>query len=935
MKRFLLFALCATVALAGCQKIDEPVITPEQSSFKVSAVIDDNSTKVTYEVTDDAVTPTWAEGDRILVYDGTTTAELTVESVGTDGVASFADGYTPTEGATTLHAVYYPGKATEDFADGEMKVDLTNQNGAIDGTTPAIMCATATVSGDEVRFRFYNQTAIIGLKKFQVSPNEEIKYLSIKGLIAKGTIKVVNGTLSLVPSTEKMDITVNFDPAISADGNGMYSNPIYFMALPTEDAQIGVAASSATFTHCNTTAINVTDIEAGQYYYLSKKLDADDAHVARYSNDGGANWTYTGSLAAAIDGIATTTAKADGKVELLKDITIESQVKISGKKFTWNGNGHTVSFISKYSEITDNKQGGIHIMTSSDVDFTDTKFVGPGTSETATDRPFAVVASTASFGKDVTISDFKNSRPYGGAIWCNNQSIVYLKDNLKITNCHNAPTSSSYGGGAICSDAAVYVQDDVIISNCSSQFWGGAILSNYNNETSKLIISGNARIENCTSVKGGGAIALFSGTKLTLEDNVLIKDCTSSAAGGGICNNQTTKGYSIEIKGNVHITGCKANGGDGGGIRDNCTYSSMTVSDNALIDSCSCTGKGGGLYQAGTYTIKGNVRIENCSATNGGGIAVWKNATLDDNVLIKKCEASANGGGVYVTYNSTSTSFGQLAIKGSAKIEDCKAANGGGICADSISVIAVKMTGGTIKSCSAENGGAVYCPAGTINLSGAEISECTASTAGGSFYIKGGTVNITDNSVITGANAQVTTAGTLNIDNSTYTYTGTDYALKVVGTGSTSTGLINVTNGSSVKATAGSGTSAKYGTINVTDSEIIAAGSYCSYINTGGKGTFTNAYAVNTNGSGGYVFYSGTGNNASLITVNSGYFAGNNITGWYATSGTNNRIYIAGGYYSNNAFNAKTQYSSVTVQSVTPVTKEIGGVSYSFPYQAM
>ena len=60
MKRFLLFALCAVVALASCQKADETGIAPEQSSLKVTAVIADNSTRVDYEVVDNTVNPTWA-----------------------------------------------------------------------------------------------------------------------------------------------------------------------------------------------------------------------------------------------------------------------------------------------------------------------------------------------------------------------------------------------------------------------------------------------------------------------------------------------------------------------------------------------------------------------------------------------------------------------------------------------------------------------------------------------------------------------------------------------------------------------------------------------------------------------------------------------------------------------------------------------------------
>ena len=245
----------------------------------------------------------------------------------------------------------------------------------------------------------------------------------------------------------------------------------------------------------------------------------------------------------------------------------------------------------------------------------------------------------------------------------------------------------------------------------------------------------------------------------------------------------------------------------------------------------------------------------------------------------------------------------------------------------------VNVNGGSITKCSASSyGGGFYTSGGTLSFNGTSFSGCSANT-GGTSYTVGGTATLTDCTVY-GTNMYMTKDGTLTLDNTDFTYTGTGYGLYLVGADSKSTGVINVKNGSSVKATAGSATYTKYGTINIENSEIIAAGSYCTYFNTGGKVNYTNAYAANIKSDGGYVFYSGTGNNASKLTVNSGYYAGNNITGWYTTSGTNNRIFIEGGYYSNDAFNDKTQYSSVSLKSITPVTKEIGGVSYSFPYQA-
>ncbi|MCQ2138463.1 MAG: hypothetical protein MJY60_07130, partial [Bacteroidales bacterium] len=168
----------------------------------------------------------------------------------------------------------------------------------------------------------------------------------------------------------------------------------------------------------------------------------------------------------------------------------------------------------------------------------------------------------------------------------------------------------------------------------------------------------------------------------------------------------------------------------------------------------------------------------NCSAKNGGGIAVWKNATLDENVLIKGCTATDNGGGVFVTYNASNTSYGQLTIQGNAKIEDCSAAYGGGIYTDNISVIAVTMTGNaSVINCLAKasgdvTGGAVYSNAkftanGNVLFSGNDVQSANSGAiiaADGSYgnvTISGGTFvsNSSSNSFAKAGSCSITLDG--------------------------------------------------------------------------------------------------------------------------------------------------------------------------------
>ena len=643
MKRFLLFALCAVVALASCQKANETGIAPEQSSLKVTAVIADNATKVDYDVIDNIVTPKWVEGDEIFGYDGTGTFTFTVTAVDDSGVATFKAGdYTPTDG-TTLHAVYYPGKDADDFTSGELAVDLTSQNGVLDGTAPAIMCATATVQGGEVSFKFLNQTAIIGVKKFQTNPNELINTFKASGLVATGTIKVVGEALALVPDTTPADMTIACNYAADAT-TGMYENPVYFIAMPTESAAIDIKATSSKGTegiYSTPTAVNA-NILAGNYYYMSKKLASE--HVARYSNDGGTTWTYTESLADAISGIATKKAKTNGKVELLKDVAQNEKITISLKNFSFDGNGHTITAASLTGAQT-------FAVDSSDISFENVKISGPGFNVKVNNKAINISKhSTLTLGKGCCITGF-NSTNNGGAIHCT-ASTVNMTDDAKIENCQSVLAASSYtklGGGAVFCESA-------------------------SGNASTLNMSGNASISNCKADQGGGAICLYGKNTLSISGNALIEKCEAGTSGGAIT--ATTNANTINISGSAHITDCSAKNGSGGAICDNQTGSALTITDNVVIDNCSATNMGGAFYDAGTVNVKGSAKIENCSAKFGGGFALYRKATIDENALIKSCTAE-RGGAVYDT--TATANYGVLEMKGNSCIDGCEAQRGGGI----------------------------------------------------------------------------------------------------------------------------------------------------------------------------------------------------------------------------------------------------------------
>ena len=165
---------------------------------------------------------------------------------------------------------------------------------------------------------------------------------------------------------------------------------------------------------------------------------------------------------------------------------------------------------------------------------------------------------------------------------------------------------------------------------------------------------------------------------------------------------------------------------------------------------------GGGVYVNGTLIMKGSSKITDCSAGEGGGLFLFGTCTLQDSSSITQCEARDYGGGVCVDYfgrsilniNGGSITMnhtkkvpsstghgggvyvrGNTSTKGkvvmtAGEISDNKAGfnsgstyegDGGGIYNSGI----FEMSGGTIKSNNAKNGGGVcISDSGTFTMSG-------------------------------------------------------------------------------------------------------------------------------------------------------------------------------------------------------------------------
>lgn len=245
-----------------------------------------------------------------------------------------------------------------------------------------------------------------------------------------------------------------------------------------------------------------------------------------------------------------------------------------------------------------------------------------------------------------------------------------------------------------------------------------------------LIMKGG-NIVGCAAATGGGVFAGFY-AYFTMTGGS-IRGCVAKA-GGGVC---LTNSASFAMGGSALIADCiSTDGGScgGGGIGAD-LGALVALSGNAVIQNCTAQHGGGVYLNDATLTMSENASVTGCNSIAGGGVSARGNATESDPPVftmegsssITDCTA-LNGGGIFV-----STSGGKVSLSGSAKIKNCRTVKrdgvdfpnvtGGGV---HVSSGSFEMSGGSIESCTAVNGGD-------------SVFVCTGGN--GKFTMTGGTVD--------------------------------------------------------------------------------------------------------------------------------------------------------------------------------------------------
>ena len=205
---------------------------------------------------------------------------------------------------------------------------------------------------------------------------------------------------------------------------------------------------------------------------------------------------------------------------------------------------------------------------------------------------------------------------YGGGVGCKG---YFEMTGGTITGC----SAAQYGGGVYFPSNCTFIMTNGTISNCTAGSSGGGV------DSDGIFTMTGGSIEDCTSGTCGGGVYVHSTSTFTMTDSI-IKNCTAKTYGGGVyVKGSTGKFYMTRST----IEGCKALYATGGGV-DNDAIFTMT---DSIIKDCSVVGCGGALYNysTGTFTMSGNSKIINCSATaydatwNGRGGAICNIGTIN------------------------------------------------------------------------------------------------------------------------------------------------------------------------------------------------------------------------------------------------------------------------------------------------------------------
>ena len=401
-----------------------------------------------------------------------------------------------------------------------------------------------------------------------------------------------------------------------------------------------------------------------------------------------------------------------------------------------------------------------------------------------------------------------NSGKNGGGIFTNCRVVTINGSTITDNNC------TSHGGGVYAySYTSLTIADSVISRNTASGN-GGGVWFDADNDTHRanqvLTIKGSTIDGNTSSGSNGGGGIYTLAKKVTIgaseprpgSDGKAIRSSVSNntaVKGGGIYHDRGVEGSTLAIT-DTSVTGNRATGNLGGGVRTNAYTLSVTNSDVSRNTVVGTTG-GGGIYYDNdsnsganranmSLSILGSTIDRNTSGGSGGGIYTGvKTVTIGDSTdtagntihssLSNNTASNGNGGGLTQPYDlagsevtitgavirgnkasTTTTSNGHgggvytkartVTVQGKTEFSGYTADKSrGGLCADSNNTDRAFIVDGstfTGNTCGVKGGG-IYCSAqltlrGGATVTGNRLTTNTKYDAAGIYLLNGRTLYV-------------------------------------------------------------------------------------------------------------------------------------------------------------------------------------------------
>lgn len=432
--------------------------------------------------------------------------------------------------------------------------------------------------------------------------------------------------------------------------------------------------------------------------------------------------------------------------------------------------------------IGDNRVGNVHYYNTSSTNGSEIIFEGTG-SLTVAD----VDGKKVSTGSDVGITSGSGyySNHWNAAIGANdntqeaygiviNGGVIYA-GTTKAENCSaiggggNGSTTITINGGIITAVATttgtaigggigfhsaggignvrisggnVYAYNHANRWNIPSSAIGGAGSSaNAGNKGSVYITGGNiyAQSELGTAIGGGSSQTKGGGSaQVEISGGVIVaKSLTGTSIGGGSA-----------CTGSSNSSSTKYNGGD----------ATVIISGNPIIRTGSIGGglsndpKGGTIGKADITISGGDIQAQFVMSSGSSSASSLKmtGGTIRNSDVNDKnyYHVRRNGGAVFLEYGTMTMSGGT--------IRNCYADNGGAVFIQGESNSSFIMSGGTIEGCTANgHGGAVYLEGDGVEMSGNAqiVDNLTQGGNGGGIYIRKGDFSMQGNAQISGNSA--------------------------------------------------------------------------------------------------------------------------------------------------------------------------------------